>query len=460
MPNNFPILVQSGGTTPTSGDYLVRFIDFDGTILKEQWVDHGQAATAPTTPTHEYLTFDEWNNDFDNITHNLDVGATYYTTNGATYLFCTFTTITGLQPTLNIYKNEVGDMTVLWGDGETATISASGTTNLTKSNPYTTGGSYIISILYTSLHRGTLLGGSATVYKYALTKAYISSLFNSSNIAYISDYVNLEYVMIPALNTQLAASSLFSYANLKHLTIPRGQLIISGAILYYNKNLESVSFPNSVTNLTLTTGSFAYDINLSIFIFSENLTSVTNAAFQESGIRKADMRHTQLTILPVNMFRSAPLLEEAYIGHAVTQLAINTFLGCDNVKRYDFLPVIPPTIATTTFLYISALCKFYVPDASVTAYKTATNWVTYADYIYPISLLPEYDGTIFWQTNGADPIREWRGTPGTLAPLPIAPTKAGFTFAGWYKDEALTTAWDQNTDVCPTTNLTLYAKWI
>ena len=26
-----------GGDTPTTGDYLVRFIDFDGTILKEQY---------------------------------------------------------------------------------------------------------------------------------------------------------------------------------------------------------------------------------------------------------------------------------------------------------------------------------------------------------------------------------------------------------------------------------------
>ena len=33
-------------------------LDFDGTILKEQWVNAGQAATAPTPPTHQYLTFE------------------------------------------------------------------------------------------------------------------------------------------------------------------------------------------------------------------------------------------------------------------------------------------------------------------------------------------------------------------------------------------------------------------
>jgi hypothetical protein len=46
----------------------------------------------------------------------------------------------------------------------------------------------------------------------------------------------------------------------------------------------------------------------------------------------------------------------------------------------------PPTLANkNAFNNINSICKIYVPDASVTAYKTATNWVTYADYIYPMS---------------------------------------------------------------------------
>ena len=32
--------------------------------------------------------------------------------------------------------------------------------------------------------------------------------------------------------------------------------------------------------------------------------------------------------------------------------------------------------------------KIYVPDASVNAYKTATNWNAHADYIYPLSTRP------------------------------------------------------------------------
>ena len=41
---------------------------------------------------------------------------------------------------------------------------------------------------------------------------------------------------------------------------------------------------------------------------------------------------------------------------------------------------------------------------------------------------------------------------------PIAPTKTGYTFAGWYKDENYTTQWNFSSDKV-TGNITLYAKW-
>ena len=41
---------------------------------------------------------------------------------------------------------------------------------------------------------------------------------------------------------------------------------------------------------------------------------------------------------------------------------------------------------------------------------------------------------------------------------PTAPTKTGYTFAGWYKDENYTTQWNFSSDKV-TGNITLYAKW-
>ena len=49
-------LESGGGETPTDGDYLVRFIDYDGTILKEEWVDSGEDATPPDLPDYSEAT--------------------------------------------------------------------------------------------------------------------------------------------------------------------------------------------------------------------------------------------------------------------------------------------------------------------------------------------------------------------------------------------------------------------
>jgi len=44
--------------------------------------------------------------------------------------------------------------------------------------------------------------------------------------------------------------------------------------------------------------------------------------------------------------------------------------------------------------------------------------------------------------------------------MPTDPTRTGFVFGGWYKEAACTNAWNFNSDLIATTNMTLYAKWL
>jgi uncharacterized repeat protein (TIGR02543 family) len=57
--------------------FLVRFVDFDGTLLSAQWVPAGTGATAPADPTRAGFTFTGWDVPFGNITGPLTVTATY-----------------------------------------------------------------------------------------------------------------------------------------------------------------------------------------------------------------------------------------------------------------------------------------------------------------------------------------------------------------------------------------------
>ena len=58
--------------------YAVKFVDWDGTVLKTQVVEHGTAAIAPEPPAREGFTFANWDKDFSNVTEDLTVNALYY----------------------------------------------------------------------------------------------------------------------------------------------------------------------------------------------------------------------------------------------------------------------------------------------------------------------------------------------------------------------------------------------
>ncbi len=57
--------------------YRVLFYNMDGELLKEEWVRHGENATAPADPTMQQYIFDGWDTVFTNVTSNLIVTAEY-----------------------------------------------------------------------------------------------------------------------------------------------------------------------------------------------------------------------------------------------------------------------------------------------------------------------------------------------------------------------------------------------
>ncbi len=65
---------------------------------------------------------------------------------------------------------------------------------------------------------------------------------------------------------------------------------------------------------------------------------------------------------------------------------------------------------------------------------------------------------VTFNTNGGSTLDSIEVIEGEKISKPTDPKKDGHTFAGWYKDDGLTTAWNFDTDVV-TSAITLYAKW-
>ncbi|WP_018659312.1 InlB B-repeat-containing protein [Allofustis seminis] len=71
--------------------------------------------------------------------------------------------------------------------------------------------------------------------------------------------------------------------------------------------------------------------------------------------------------------------------------------------------------------------------------------------------VPTPKHTLTFETDGGSPVPNQEVAHAQKAQEPVAPTKDGYTFAGWYTEAECVNAYDFNALV--TGNLTLYAKW-
>lgn len=77
-------------------------------------------------------------------------------------------------------------------------------------------------------------------------------------------------------------------------------------------------------------------------------------------------------------------LSKVVIPANVSNLGINTYYSCRGLKYIKAITITPQTIGENVF-YDTNNCPIYVPDESVDAYKTATNWSELAARIKPMS---------------------------------------------------------------------------
>jgi hypothetical protein len=89
-----------------------------------------------------------------------------------------------------------------------------------------------------------------------------------------------------------------------------------------------------------------------------------------------------VTSIGDSVFFNCKKLRTVTIGSGVTSMGNDVFFACDNLSTVTINAVVPPTLGTEAFDESS--CQIKVPSGSVNAYKSATNWSTYASRITSI----------------------------------------------------------------------------
>ncbi|MDR0523381.1 MAG: leucine-rich repeat protein [Candidatus Methanoplasma sp.] len=67
--------------------------------------------------------------------------------------------------------------------------------------------------------------------------------------------------------------------------------------------------------------------------------------------------------------------------------------------------------------------------------------------------------TVYFDSQGGSYVPSQAVYPDSRAPEPSAPFRAGYSFAGWYKEASCVNAWDFETDLVRDADVTLYAGW-
>jgi hypothetical protein len=335
----------------------VRFFDYDGTLLKTQYVPKGGSATAPEIPQHERLLFQEWNNDFDNIMHDLDIGAIYTTKSGKCEFDVCISPST-LRPErtvrVRVYLTS-GTVTVEWGDGTVEEISATGVTSL--SHNYPACGKYMLQVAGTgawsfnsySFTSSGLAGTNGqdvfiTAMRLAKYKALRSQSFSMLNscttLSLDRDFVSQ------------GQSALFSKTGIVHVNLPRG--FSSQWDMFSSTPIRHLVIPED------------------IILLSEIMANCTH--FEDIVLPQ------KITAIPQNMFNGT-YIQNVTVPVNVSSIGKNAF-NTQYLQKIIMRPETPPTTPNEeTFNQQGYLKEIIVPKGCAEAYKSATNWSEFADII-------------------------------------------------------------------------------
>lgn len=378
-----------------SGKHRVRFFDYDGTILKTVYTDGG-AVTAPNVPEHDRLLFQEWNNDFDDITSDLDVGAIYTTKSGK----CEFDIWINAQT--GSYGNHAdkvayfnpylvsGTLTIEWGDGIVETLTTAGGTNLTHTYPAYGKYTILVSVSDGGAWRpNTLLfsvnGASGDANNdYSVIDMRLTGFGTSIDVN--SPFANLHCCQTVSLARDVAFGNNLSAfercAALKHVNLPRTQ-VIRYAMFMNCWSLRSFTFQNGISggDLRLT---FVRCFNL-----RELLLSGCTPGFAFQSFAQGCHAVTRIDLPRYDGYAHSSFSENYCLSHitipeTVTWLG-DSFGGCYSLRTVVMKPIQPPEIDTAAFTtngaFYGTLKEIIVPTGCGEAYKSATNWSAFADII-------------------------------------------------------------------------------
>ena len=346
------VTVDVSGGGSLSDD--VVFYDYDGSVVASySAADFANLSTMPANPSHDGLTAQGWNwslaeaKSYVAAYGKLNIGQMYITSDGKTRFYY-FIPKDNLTINLEFYLDTGAELNVDWGDGSEYTTWTDEDTS--KSHTYQADGEYTVTIsavsgTYSLSHswetdktlRKVEIGSGVTSITALNQYAALTAISIPNTVLGISDnaFSNcsaLCYITIPSGVDMLCEGSFTSCSALTAISIPNSVNWFDTGALFKCYSLKAVFIPPAVTNLG--TGTFSYCYALTSIIIPSNITTIGSTPFQDC--------------------------------HALTSIT--------------FEPATPPELDGE--LGIPTTCIIRVPQGSLSAYTSASNYPDPSLYIY------------------------------------------------------------------------------
>ena len=227
----------------------------------------------------------------------------------------------------------------------------------------------------------TSLAQSSFQYCYSLKDIYLSSKIVSIGTSAFQDCRSLENITMPSDLTSIAGSMFYGCISLRSLVISNKTTSIDQYFCRGCLSLKTVTLP---TSLTSTPNNFGYnfsDTAIESITLPNGMTRLGQYCFYNCVYLKNITLPNTLTVIDTSSLQSTHLLSSLTIPASVTTINNNWIAGAYNLTELIMLPTTPPTM-NNAGIQNNADLIIYVPYSSdhsiLNAYKTATNWSTYA----------------------------------------------------------------------------------